>query len=129
MKRIIKAPAKINLCLKVNGKRDDGYHDLTSIMQKISLFDTIEFEIIKENEFDIFELLPKLDVPIKLPELPKLDIEFLSAFFQKKFDYNSDKQINIKCNYNYLPTDDRNLIVKVTKYIYDRYNIKDKIYI
>ncbi|MBQ7743454.1 MAG: 4-(cytidine 5'-diphospho)-2-C-methyl-D-erythritol kinase [Lachnospiraceae bacterium] len=129
MKRIIKAPAKINLCLKVNGKRDDGYHDLTSIMQKISLFDTIEFEIIKENEFDIFKLLPKLDVPIKLPELPKLDIEFLSAFFQKKFDYNSDKQINIKCNYNYLPTDDRNLIVKVTKYIYDRYNIKDKIYI
>lgn len=129
MKRIIKAPAKINLCLKVNGKRDDGYHDLTSIMQKISLFDTIEFEIIKENEFDIFKLLPKLDVPIKLPELPKLDIEFLSAFFQKKFDYNSDKQVNIKCNYNYLPTDDRNLIVKVTKYIYDRYNIKDKIYI
>lgn len=129
MKRIIKAPAKINLCLKVNGKRDDGYHDLTSIMQKISLFDTIEFEIIKENEFDIFKLLLKLDVPIKLPELPKLDTEFLSAFFQKKFDYNSDKQINIKCNYNYLPTDDRNLIVKVTKYIYDRYNIKDKIYI
>ena len=44
MKRTIKAPAKINLCLKVNGKRDDGYHDLTMVMQQISLFDTIEFE-------------------------------------------------------------------------------------
>lgn len=129
MKRVIKAPAKINLCLKVNGKREDGYHDLTMIMQKISLFDTIEFEIVGENDFDIFKFIPRLDVPIKLPELPKIDIEFLNQFFQKKFDHNSSNQINIKCNYNYIPTDDRNLVVKVTKYIYEKYGIKDKIYI
>ena len=135
MKKTIKAPAKINLCLRVNGKREDGYHDLTMIMQSISLFDTIEFEIIKENDFDIFKLLPKfpempkIEVPIKLPEMPKIDFDFLGQFFNKKFDYNSPNQINLKSNYSYIPTDERNLIYKVVKYIYDRYNIKDKIFI
>ena len=125
MKRIIKAPAKINLCLKVNGKRDDGYHDLTMIMQQISLFDTIEFEIISENNFDLFKLLPNFDMPIKLPDIGKIDFNFLN----KKFDHNTNKQISIKCNFNYIPTDERNLIYKVVDYIFKEYNIKDKIYI
>ena len=129
MKKIIKAPAKINLCLKVNGKRDDGYHDLTMIMQQVSLFDTIEFEIVNETDFDIFKLLPRFDIPIKLPELSRIDVSFIKKFVNRKFDYKSDKQINIKCNYSYLPTDERNLIYKVTDYIYKKYGIKDKIYI
>ncbi|MBO6134189.1 MAG: 4-(cytidine 5'-diphospho)-2-C-methyl-D-erythritol kinase [Lachnospiraceae bacterium] len=129
MKRIIKAPAKINLCLKVNGKRDDGYHDLSMVMQEISLFDTMEFEIVSEKDFDIFRFLPKFDIPIKLPELPKIDIDFLNQFFVKKFDYDSDKQINLRSNYGYIPTDEKNLVYKVIKYIFDKYGIKDKIYI
>ena len=134
MKKTLKAPAKINLCLKVNKLRDDGYHDLTMIMQQVSLFDTIEFEIISKNDFDLFKFLPKfevpkIDVPIKLPELPKLDIEFLNQFSTKKFDYNSDDQINLKCNHSYIPVDDRNLLVKVIRYIFNRYNISDKIYV
>ena len=36
-----KAYAKINLYLEVRGKRPDGYHDLESIMQQVSLFDYI----------------------------------------------------------------------------------------
>ncbi len=35
------APAKINLCLDVVRKRPDGYHDIETIMQSISLYDTI----------------------------------------------------------------------------------------
>ena len=35
----IQCPAKINLTLKITGKRDDGFHNLDSIMQTISLFD------------------------------------------------------------------------------------------
>ena len=39
------AYAKINLTLDVLGKRDDGYHDLRSIMQTISLRDDIEIDV------------------------------------------------------------------------------------
>lgn len=36
-------PAKLNLGLEVVGRRDDGYHDLVTIMQAISLFDRFEW--------------------------------------------------------------------------------------
>jgi 4-diphosphocytidyl-2-C-methyl-D-erythritol kinase len=35
----LKAPAKINLTLRVVGRRKDGYHDLHSVMQKVALYD------------------------------------------------------------------------------------------
>ncbi|MBN2462572.1 MAG: 4-(cytidine 5'-diphospho)-2-C-methyl-D-erythritol kinase [Dehalococcoidia bacterium] len=38
------APAKVNLVLEVLGKRDDGYHDIRSLVQTISLCDVISFE-------------------------------------------------------------------------------------
>lgn len=34
--------AKINLFLQVEGARNDGYHELTSVMQSVSLFDRVE---------------------------------------------------------------------------------------
>ena len=43
---LLKAPAKINLILRVISKRDDGYHELETWMQKISLFDSITVEIL-----------------------------------------------------------------------------------
>ncbi|HCG36460.1 MAG TPA: 4-(cytidine 5'-diphospho)-2-C-methyl-D-erythritol kinase, partial [Clostridiales bacterium] len=39
------ARAKINLSLAVTGKRDDGYHTISSIMQQISLRDTLRIRI------------------------------------------------------------------------------------
>lgn len=39
------AYAKINLTLDVLGKRDDGYHDLKSVMQTISIRDDIEIDV------------------------------------------------------------------------------------
>ncbi len=38
------APAKLNLFLHVTGRRDDGYHELQSLMVPISLADTLDFE-------------------------------------------------------------------------------------
>lgn len=35
------APAKINLSLKILKKREDGYHELETLMQKISLYDEL----------------------------------------------------------------------------------------
>ena len=40
-----KAYAKINLLLDVTGKRSDGYHEVSMIMQSVSLFDTISFSL------------------------------------------------------------------------------------
>ncbi len=41
----IYSPAKINLFLKVAGRREDGYHDIFSLMQPISLFDSIRLKV------------------------------------------------------------------------------------
>jgi 4-diphosphocytidyl-2-C-methyl-D-erythritol kinase len=37
------SPAKVNLILRVLGRRPDGYHDIESLMQKISLHDELHF--------------------------------------------------------------------------------------
>ena len=41
------APAKLNIRLKVTGRRADGYHELVSIMVPVGLFDHIELELIR----------------------------------------------------------------------------------
>jgi 4-diphosphocytidyl-2-C-methyl-D-erythritol kinase len=42
---VIEAPAKINLFLDVKGKRNDGYHELESIMHQINLVDRINIQV------------------------------------------------------------------------------------
>jgi 4-diphosphocytidyl-2-C-methyl-D-erythritol kinase len=39
----IRTPAKLNIRLKVVGRRPDGYHDLVSLMVPVTLFDTLDF--------------------------------------------------------------------------------------
>ncbi len=46
---IVQAPAKINIALWVKEKRPDGYHELESIMQSISLSDTLTIQEVKES--------------------------------------------------------------------------------
>ena len=45
----VQCPAKINLNLKIINKRDDGFHNIKSLMQTISLYDYITISI-KESE-------------------------------------------------------------------------------
>jgi len=40
----IKSPAKLNIRLKVTGRRADGYHDIVSVMVPVDLFDYIELK-------------------------------------------------------------------------------------
>ena len=38
------APAKVNLYLQVLRRREDGYHDINSLFQAVSLFDRVKFQ-------------------------------------------------------------------------------------
>lgn len=51
----VQCPAKINLTLKVLNKREDGFHNIESIMQTISLFDylTISIEVSEKTEINL----------------------------------------------------------------------------
>ncbi len=40
-----KAPAKINLFLLIQGRRSDGYHNIFTLLQKVSLWDEIELSV------------------------------------------------------------------------------------
>lgn len=46
----LSAPAKINLVLRVLGRREDGYHELETWMQKVDLCDTIEVKVVPNGK-------------------------------------------------------------------------------
>ena len=57
----VAAPAKINLYLKVTGQRGDGYHFLSTLMQKIDLSDQLVLRKIKTG---IRLICPDSDLPV-----------------------------------------------------------------
>ena len=66
MKEIkIKCPAKINLTLEVVNKREDGFHNINSIMQLISLYDYLNISITKSAETRIELLGNSSEIPYK----------------------------------------------------------------
>ena len=74
----IKANAKINLALDVLGKRDDGYHEVSMIMQEVSLCDIVDIEITD---------VPSINLKVKNSPLPcnenNIAYRAASAFYQK----------------------------------------------
>jgi 4-diphosphocytidyl-2-C-methyl-D-erythritol kinase len=50
VKTTVLSPAKVNLYLKVLSRRPDGYHDLWSLVDLVSLYDTIHIEDIAGDE-------------------------------------------------------------------------------
>lgn len=49
----IKTPAKVNLTLEVVNKRPDGFHNIQSVMQLISLYDYLTISVEKSGESEI----------------------------------------------------------------------------
>lgn len=47
---VVRSPAKVNLFLRVLGKRDDGYHHLSTLMQTISLFDYLHIALADQDQ-------------------------------------------------------------------------------
>jgi len=56
----LRAPAKINWFLSVIGKRDDGYHNIRSLMQCISLYDDLLF-----HHADTVKVISYADIPLE----------------------------------------------------------------
>ncbi len=50
MKKTVLSPAKVNLYLKVISKRPDGYHNIQSIVDIVSLYDTIHIEDVEGGD-------------------------------------------------------------------------------
>ncbi len=50
---VARPPAKINLHLRILGRRDDGYHEIETVFQAIDFRDRLEIELIRENEVRI----------------------------------------------------------------------------
>lgn len=57
MQRIkVKAPGKINLTLEILNKREDGYHNIESIMQAVSLYDYLTVSVEDSSENYVIEI-------------------------------------------------------------------------
>ncbi|MBP5444741.1 MAG: 4-(cytidine 5'-diphospho)-2-C-methyl-D-erythritol kinase [Acholeplasmatales bacterium] len=80
------AYAKINIYLKVLGKRNDGYHNLESLMVPIDLFDELEFMDSSKDE-----IISNIDI--------KDNIMFKAINYLKE-KYNIKKYVKIILNKN-----------------------------
>ncbi len=58
----LESPAKVNLRLEILKRREDGYHELRTLLQKISLHDTLHFSFKKEKGVSINADHPKLPI-------------------------------------------------------------------
>ena len=61
-KLTLESPAKVNLRLDILRRRDDGYHELKTVFQKISLHDTLRFTLKKGKGISITTDHPYLSV-------------------------------------------------------------------
>ncbi|EFR43532.1 4-(cytidine 5'-diphospho)-2-C-methyl-D-erythritol kinase [Streptococcus pseudoporcinus] len=62
---IERAPAKINLGLDIQGKREDGYHDLEMVMVSVDLCDYISVSALEEDCIQVASDCPKMPVNAK----------------------------------------------------------------
>ncbi len=74
---VVHAPAKVNVNLRITGKRSDGYHDLETVMQKIDLFDTIRITLTKNAGIKL--VCPGSDLPV---DHSNIIWKAVHAFFQ-----------------------------------------------
>lgn len=58
--RAYKAPAKINLFLKIVGKRQNGFHELQSVFQLIDLYDEIFIRVRKDRQINFINESKKI---------------------------------------------------------------------
>ncbi len=66
---VTRAPAKLNLFLEVLGRRDDGYHELETLMVPAELGDELSFQSVAEGDVEL-ECLYPVDAATVRDEIP-----------------------------------------------------------
>ena len=86
----LRSNAKINLALSINYKKPDEFHDISTIIQEINLYDTIEISNNQSNKINI------ISRGIKVPE-DETNLCYIAAklFF---LEYKINKGVNIIIN-------------------------------
>ena len=80
------APAKINFYLRVLGKRQDGYHELESLMLPLSIGDRLRFQMIKNSGLSEKPTLFELKVQKQNISRPEDNLVFRAAkIFEKNY--------------------------------------------
>lgn len=85
----LRAPAKINLILKVLGKRPDGYHDLKTVFQRLDLCDDLTFTPNTSGNIRIF-----CDHP-QVPKGPRNLVYKVAQSFQTDYQVGLGADIHI----------------------------------
>jgi len=86
----LESPAKVNLTLEILKKREDGYHEVRTILQKISLHDTLLVSLKKGEEISIITDNP--DLPTGKENL----VYRAAQRILKKSDYKGGVRVEIK---------------------------------
>ena len=85
----LKARAKVNLNLEVTGIREDGYHNIESVFQKINLYDELYIRKNKTN---------KLELQTNISELNNEENIIYKAYQKMKETYKNISGIYVKVN-------------------------------
>jgi 4-diphosphocytidyl-2-C-methyl-D-erythritol kinase len=90
---LLESPAKVNVRLEILKKRADGYHELRTVMQKISLHDTLHFSLKKAKGISITTDHPNLPVGKKNLVYKAVQSMLKVSGFQGGVDINIRKRI------------------------------------
>ncbi len=90
MKKTVEARAKVNLTLDVGAKRPDGYHNVETVMQAVSLCDTVDITISRTGGIKVMSTRP--DLPTDLHNLAG---KATKAFFDHVSYHNIGVEVNI----------------------------------
>lgn len=88
-KIFVKARAKVNLTLNVLNKRDDGYHNLKSVFQKINFYDEMWVEKTEKNEFELVSNIKNVKVE---------DNIVYKAYLRLKNEFDFENGIKVTLN-------------------------------
>jgi len=86
----LKSPAKLNLRLEILRRREDGYHELRTVLQKISLNDTLSVSLKNEKGISITTDHP--DLPLGRRNL----VYRAAQMILKKSEYRGGLHIDIR---------------------------------